>query len=246
VVEEERQAGVYLSLLGFGMGNLKDSRLEQLADKGNGNYAYIDNYTEARRVLVGQLAGTLFTIAKDVKIQIEFNPSRVQAYRLIGYENRVLNKEDFNDDRKDAGELGSGHNVTALYELVPPGVDYPRSKVDTLKYQNPSSLSPASRSDELLTLKLRYKLPADTVSQLLAQSLKDRTLAVAETSDNFRFASAVAEFAMLLRDSPYKGRSSLQEVARRANQALGNDPEGYRAEFVRLVTSAQGLMDAKK
>jgi len=246
LVEEKRQEGVYLSLLGFGMGNLKDSRLEQLADKGNGNYAYIDNYTEARRVLVGQLAGTLFTIAKDVKIQIEFNPLRVQAYRLIGYENRLLSKEDFNNDKKDAGELGSGHSVTALFELVPPGIDFKHPKTDSLKYQVSSVTASAMNSLELMTIKLRYKPPTDTISLLLARTVQDSALALDQSSADFRFASAVAEFAMLLRDSPFKGDASFDALIERASQSLGLDPEGYRSEFVRLVRSAKELVGRPK
>ncbi len=242
LVEEKRKEGVYLSVLGFGMGNLKDSRMEQLADKGNGNYAYIDNFTEARRVLVSQMAGTLFTIAKDVKIQIEFNPLRVQAYRLIGYENRLLSKEDFNNDIKDAGELGSGHSVTALYELVPPGVRMNIPRSDSLKYQTTVVTASAMSSRELLTIKLRYKPPSDTTSKLLSQTVMDSSVSLTQTSADFRFASAVAEFAMILRDSPFKGDASFDALIERARQSLGRDPEGYRSEFVRLATSAKALM----
>jgi Ca-activated chloride channel family protein len=241
-VEEKRQEGVYLSVLGFGMGNLKDSRLEQLADKGNGNYAYIDNFTEARRALVGQLAGTLFTIAKDVKIQVEFNPLRVQAYRLIGYENRLLSKEDFNNDKKDAGELGSGHSVTALYEIVPPGVAFCNPKTDSLKYQRTSVTESAMSSRELLTFKLRYKPPSDTTSLLLVQTVRDSALPLEQTSVDFRFASAIAEFAMLLRDSPFKSDASFDALIARAKGSLGPDPEGDRSEFVRLAKSAKELV----
>jgi Ca-activated chloride channel family protein len=242
LVEEKRKEGVYLSLLGFGMGNLKDSRMEQLADKGNGNYAYIDNFTEARRVLVSQMAGTLFTIAKDVKIQIEFNPLRVQAYRLIGYENRLLSKEDFNNDIQDAGELGSGHSVTALYELVPPGVKMNIPRSDSLKYQTTTVTASAMSSRELLTIKLRYKPPSDTTSKLLSQTVMDSSVSLTQTAADFRFASAVAEFAMILRDSPFKGDASFDALIERAKHSLGQDPEGYRSEFVRLATSAKALM----
>lgn len=245
-VEEKRREGVYLTVLGFGMGNLKDSRLEQLADKGNGNYAYIDNYTEARRALVGQLTGTLFTIAKDVKIQVEFNPSRVQAYRLIGYENRLLSKEDFNNDKKDAGELGSGHSVTALYEIVPPGVAYSNPGTDSLKYQRTTVTESAIGSRELLTFKLRYKPPSDTTSLLLVQTVQDAALPLEQASVDFRFASAIAEFAMLLRDSPFKSDASFDALIARAKGSLGPDPEGDRSEFVRLAKSAKELVGRKK
>lgn len=246
LVEDKRREGVSLSLLGFGMGNLKDSRLEQLADKGNGNYAYVDNFTEARRVLVGQMAGTLFTIAKDVKIQVEFNPLRVQGYRLIGYENRLLSKEDFNNDAKDAGELGSGHCVTALYELIPPGVAFTISRGDSLKYQATRLTPTASSSRDLMTVKLRYKPPADTTSILISKTLEDQSAAFERTSPNFRFASSVAEFAMLLRKSPYKEGSSFDALINRASHAFGRDPEGYRAEFVRLAASAKLLAASAK
>ncbi|MRR10330.1 VWA domain-containing protein, partial [bacterium] len=205
MIEEKREHGVFLSVLGFGTGNLKDSRMEQLADKGNGNYAYIDNLSEARKVLVSQMGGTLFTIAKDVKIQVEFNPARVRGYKLIGYENRLLAKEDFNDDRKDAGELGSGHTVTALYEVVPAGSKEALPGVDDLKYQATAVRPDAARSPELMTVKLRYKDPDGAQSRLIVRTVTDDAAAFATASQDFRFAAAVAEFGLLLRNSPFKG-----------------------------------------
>lgn len=244
LIEEKRESGVFLSVLGFGMGNYKDNKLETLADKGNGNYAYIDNLPEAQKVFGKEFGGTLFTVAKDVKLQLEFNPSRVRAYRLIGYENRMLNQEDFHDDRKDAGEMGSGHTVTALYEIIPAGVQsryWPR--VDALKYQRPTV--PAGRSDELLTLKIRYKKPDAGTSQLLAQAVKAQPQQWETTSADFRFAASVAEFGLLLRDSEFKGNAQYNQVVTLARQALGRDPEGYRSEFIRLVKLAESLSEGK-
>lgn len=238
MVEEERKSGVFLSVLGYGMGNYKDNKMQQLADKGNGNHSYIDNLSEARKVLVSEFGSTLFTIAKDVKIQVEFNPAKVQAYRLVGYENRMLAKEDFNDDAKDAGELGSGHTVTALYEVIPAGVrdEFTRS-VDPLKYQaGPAAVF--TNSDELLTIKLRYKKPDGDVSRLITHPVADRPLQVQATSDNFRFSAAVAAFGMLLRQSSYKQGASYDQVISLARGARGQDPNGYRTEFIRLVQSA--------
>ena len=246
LVEEKRKEGVFLSVLGFGMGNLKDSRLEQLADKGNGNYAYIDNFTEARRVLVGQMAGTLFTIAKDVKIQVEFNPASVKAYRLIGYENRLLKSEDFSDDKKDAGELGAGHSVTAFYEIVPVGVPIELPHVDSLRYQGRNVSRDSSYADELMLLKLRYKPPSDTTSVLRILPIHSRLLRFGQTTADFRFATAVVEFAMVLRDSPFKGKASFDALIDRAQGSLGKDPEGYRAEFVRLARLAKDLTKDNK
>ncbi|TAD84500.1 MAG: VWA domain-containing protein [Oscillatoriales cyanobacterium] len=243
LIEEKREQGVFLSVLGFGTGNLQDAKMEQLADKGNGNYAYIDSLLEAKKVLVTQMGGTLFTIAKDVKIQVEFNPAKVQAYRLVGYENRVLQNQDFNDDKKDAGELGAGHSVTAIYEIIPVGVasDVKLPEVDPLKYQpNPTTLS-ASQTDELMQVKFRYKKPNETVSQLITQSVIDKPVKLENTSANFRFAAAVAAFGMVLRDSEYKGTANFDEVLRLASQAKGEDKEGYRADFLRLVESCKKL-----
>jgi Ca-activated chloride channel family protein len=241
MIEQKREAGIFLSVLGFGSGNLKDSRMEQLADKGNGNYAYIDNITEAKKVLVNQMAGTLFTIAKDVKIQVEFNPARVKAYKLIGYENRMLNKEDFNDDRKDAGELGVGHTVTALYELVPAGSNEKISQVDDLKYQKVQAKPSGSFSGELMTVKLRYKDPDGQASQLISKPVRDGGADMAMLPEDLRFASAVAEFGLLLRDSEHKGKASYRQVLELARNSRGNDPEGYRAEFIKLVEAASQL-----
>lgn len=246
MIEEKREQGIFLSVLGFGTGNLKDSRMEQLADKGNGNYAYIDNISEARKVLVSQMGGTLFTIAKDVKIQVEFNPARVRAYKLVGYENRLLAKEDFNDDRKDAGELGSGHTVTALYEIVPAGSKEPINNIDPLKYQQTQIKTQAGASKELMTVKLRYKQPDGNVSKLLVREVLDGDGAFDKASDDFRFACAVAEFGLLLRDSEHKGKASYAQVLEIARDARGKDSEGYRGEFLRLVDSAKGLDVAKR
>ena len=239
LVEKERESGVFLTVLGFGMGNYKDSKMELLADKGNGNYAYIDNLLEAKKVLVTEFGGTLFTIAKDVKIQVEFNPALVQSYRLIGYENRLLNKEDFNDDKKDAGELGSGHTVTALYEVVPVGVSFSGSSVDPLKYQKPNSKSETSYSNELMTVKVRYKEPDGVKSRLLTHTVRNSDKNWKQASDNFKWAAAIAEFGMILRESEYLDIDSYEQVLQLANEAKGKDEFGYRSEFIRLIGSAQ-------
>jgi Ca-activated chloride channel family protein len=244
MIEQKREEGIYLSVLGFGGGNLKDSRMEQLADKGNGNYAYIDNITEARKVLVSQMGGTLFTIAKDVKIQVEFNPAKVKAYKLIGYENRLLNKEDFNDDKKDAGELGAGHTVTALYEIIPAGSKEDVPGVDPLKYQSTKVSPEAAKSPELMTVKLRYKLPAENESKLIVKAVMDSREEIGTASQDFRFAAAVAEFGLLLRDSEFKGKASYKNLLELAQGARGQDKEGYRAEFIKLAEAAR-LMDGK-
>lgn len=241
LVEKERASGVFLTVLGFGMGNYKDSKMEILADKGNGNYAYIDNIMEANKVLVTEFGGTMFTIAKDVKIQVEFNPEKVQSYRLIGYENRKLNDEDFNNDKKDAGELGSGHTVTALYEIIPVGVAVDGGNIDPLKYQQNKKLVQGSYGNELMTVKLRYKQPNGHKSQLITATIKNNDQSAMESSDNFRWAAAVAEFGMLLRDSEFKGESSYLQVATLANSAKGDDVNGYRDEFLRLVQSGGWL-----
>lgn len=246
LIEKERESGVFLTVLGFGMGNYKDAKMEKLADKGSGNYAYIDNQRESQRVLVGQMSGTLYTIAKDVKIQVEFNPAAVQAYRLIGYENRMLAKEDFNNDAKDAGEIGAGHTVTALYEVVPVGVAWQNPSgnagVDPLKYQTPQdNKRPNTSTSEMLTVKIRYKEPTGAVSKLLERPLPNIDMPLQSASNNFKFSAAVAEFAMILRESPFKANSSYTQVLRLARESLGKDTDGYRAEFVRLVESAQIL-----
>ena len=246
LVEKERQSGIYLSVLGYGMGNYKDNKMQQLADKGNGNHSYIDNINEARKVLVNEFASTLFTIAKDVKLQVEFNPAKVQAYRLIGYENRVMAAEDFNDDKKDAGELGSGHTVTALYEIIPVGVknDF-IGNVDSLKYQSAKTTSTTAGGNEIMTIKLRYKKPDEEVSKLIVHPVTDNHLEMAGTSNNFRFSAAVAAFGMLLRNSEYKQNASFEQVISLAKNAKGDDVNGYRSEFINLVKSAGSLI-AKK
>lgn len=243
LIEDKRKSGIYLTVLGFGTGNLKDSKLEKLADKGNGNYAYIDNLLEARKTLVSELGGTLFTVANDVKLQLEFNPAQVSAYRLIGYENRLLNREDFADDTKDAGEMGAGHSVTALYEIIPAGVASGLTG-DSLKYQAVVVRNEAIGSPELLTINLRYKSPGDSTSQLLSQSVMEPGSDPIGTSDDFRFAAAVAEFGMLLRDSEFKGSATYGSVLKLASESQGVDREGYRREFIRLVEMCQ-LMAAK-
>ncbi|MEP7375021.1 MAG: von Willebrand factor type A domain-containing protein [Chitinophagaceae bacterium] len=248
LIENERKSGVFLTVLGYGMGNYKDNKMQKLADKGNGNHAYIDGISEAKKVLVNEFGGTLFTIAKDVKLQIEFNPAKVQGYRLIGYENRMLAKEDFNDDKKDAGELGSGHTVTALYEVIPVGVKSSFLKdIDSLKYQkNETPLSKSSHTDEIMTVKFRYKTPDGDVSKLIEHSLKDDQLSITKTSDNFRFAASVAEFGMLIRNSAFKAAASFDNIIKMARKAKGNDDEGYRSEFIRVVESAQMLAKGNK
>jgi len=240
IVEEKRKSGVYLSVLGFGMGNYKDNKMETIADKGNGNYAYIDNLQEAQKVFVHEFGGTIFTVAKDVKLQLEFNPQFVKGYRLIGYENRMMKNEEFNDDKKDAGEMGSGHTVTALYEIIPAGVESAYlAKVDELKYQK--TTESASTSDELLTIKLRYKLPNSEKSRLLEVTVRDTHTPLEKASSNFRFAASVAEWGLLLRNSEFKGTANYAQVIQTAQQALAKDPEGYRSEFVRLVKLARSL-----
>jgi len=237
MVEKERERGIFITALGFGMGNYKDDKMETIANKGNGNYAYIDNIQEARKVLVKEFGGTLFTIAKDVKFQIEFNPGNVESYRLIGYENRLLNDEDFNDDKKDAGEMGSGHTVTALYEIVPKGAGSGKPAVDPLKYQTPRAQATAG-NDELVTIKMRYKEPTGSRSVLFDKVVKTGETGFARSSENFRFAASVAAFGMMLRDSEYKNDLSWNKVIEMATASRGRDEDGYRAEFIRLATSA--------
>jgi Ca-activated chloride channel family protein len=234
---------VFLSVLGFGTGNFKDSTAEKLANEGNGNYAYIDSLDEARKVLVSQMGGTLVTVAKDVKIQVEFNPAEVTAWRLIGYENRVLAHQDFNDDTKDAGEIGAGLSVTALYELVPRGVAFQGPGVDPLKYQDPPRASGEAYSGELLNLKLRYKEPEGTVSRLLETQVRDSNAPWPAASDDFKFAAAVAAFAMHLRGSEHLNGMSLVQVRQLAAESAGDDPGGYRRELLRLIGIAEGLKD---
>ena len=243
LIEKEREGGTFLSVLGFGTGNLKDSKMEQIADHGNGNFAYIDGLLEARKVLVEEMGGTLLTLAKDVKLQVEFNPATVSGYRLIGYENRLLADEDFNDDTKDAGELGAGHTVTALYEVVPAGVAMPSASVDPLRYQEQQPAQedapPPSRfEDELMFVKVRYKDPGGDASKLLEHAVMDRT---GMPSADLRFAAAVAGFGMLLRDSEHAGTFTLDDVVSLAEAGRGDDPRGYRGEFIRLVEATRDL-----
>lgn len=243
LVVEKRKTGVYLTVLGFGTGNYKDNKMEILADKGNGNYAYIDNINEAKKVVVNQMAGTLFTIAKDVKIQVEFNPAKVKAYRLVGYENRKLNDEDFNDDKKDAGELGVGHTVTALYEVIPTGANSDfDNDIDELKYRKKVV---TTKNEELLTLKLRYKAPDGMESQLITKSLKNKNINIAEASENFKFSAAVAAFGMLLRASEYSNGYTFTDVFSLAQESIGDDKHGYRSEFLEMVESCK-LMAVNK
>jgi Ca-activated chloride channel homolog len=245
LIEEERKSGVFLTVLGYGMGNYKDNKMQKLANKGNGNHAYIDGMNEAKKVLVNEFGGTMFTIAKDVKLQIEFNPSLVQAYRLVGYENRLLNKEDFNNDKKDAGELGSGHTVTALYEIIPAGVESEfTDDVDDLKYQQVKKNKKGEASKEVMTIKFRYKEPDGNVSKLIAHTVTDEQVDAEQTSENFRFATAVAQFGMLLRNSEFKADASYNKVLKQAAGAKGTDDEGYRAEFIKLVQTVASI--AKK
>ena len=241
LVEKERKSNIFLTVLGMGMGNMKDAKMEKLADKGNGNYAYLDSIMEAKKVLVKEAGSTLFTIAKDVKIQVEFNPKLVQAYRLIGYENRVLANSDFKNDKKDAGELGVGHAVTALYEVIPVGV-----KTD-IRFGNPPSAEGekdsklAADSPDLMQIRLRYKAPKSDTSELLTSNVGNNTLSIAAASNNFKFATAVVAYGMNLRNSPYKGTSDYNTVLELATQGKGSDLDGYRAEFIRLVEKSKKL-----
>ena len=241
LIESKRKSGIFLTVLGYGMGNYKDNKMQILAQKGNGNHAYIDNIQEANKVLVNEFGSTMYAVAKDVKLQVEFNPAKVQSYRLVGYETRILNDEDFNDDTKDAGEMGAGHTVTALYEIIPTGTpgNIPGS-VDPLKYQSQTNVNAqTSNSSELLTVKLRYKTPEEEKSKKIEKSVTD--MGKDNVSPDFRFASAVAMFAQLLKDSDFKGEATYDKVIETANKGLSFDPEGYRAEFVRLVQRAKGL-----
>ena len=241
LIEEKRQTGVFLTVLGFGEGNLQAAKMEKLADHGNGNYAYIDNILEARKVLVHELGGTLYTVAKDVKIQVEFNPAKVRAYRLIGYENRLLADEDFTDDTKDAGEIGSGHSVTALYEVVPVGSasDATARVPDSLRYQTAREARDPASGPELLFVKIRYKQPEGERSRELALAVLDQPSGAA--SHDLQFQTAVVEFGLLLRQSEHRGAADIERVIAAAREATGPDPEGYRAEFVRLAEAARAL-----
>lgn len=242
LIVKERDSKVAISIMGFGMGNLKDSKMERMADKGNGNYAYIDNIQEAKKALVTEFAGTMYTVAKDVKLQLEFNPAKVQAYRLLGYEDRMLNKEDFNNDRKDAGDMVSGHTVTALYEIVPAGIkDNYIGNVDPLKYQKQTAQAYGKSSDEWLTIKFRYKSGDSPASRLSEAVVKGAPEKLRAATNDFRFAAAVAGFGMLLRNSEYKEEANYGMVIRLAKEARGDDAEGYRAEFARLAESTEML-----
>jgi Ca-activated chloride channel homolog len=241
MIKEKAKSGVFLTVLGFGMGNYKDSTLEQLADLGNGNYGYIDTLAEAKKMLVEQLNGTLITIAKDVKLQIEFNPAQVNAYRLIGYENRVLKKEEFNDDKKDAGDLGSGHTVPALYEIVPASKELRAANVDPLEYQQPGSI--IAQSPEMMTIKLRYKLPDEETSKLMTMAVTDSGAAFNGASKDFKFAAGVAAFGMILRDSEYKGSADYSLAQKLAVE--GNNGSEYGQELVDLIKAASKLSPVK-
>ena len=240
LVELKRKSGIFLSVLGFGMGNYKDSKMETLSDKGNGNYAYIDNLLEAEKVFVKEFGGTLFTVAKDVKLQLEFNPKYVKAYRLIGYENRALSNEDFKNDAKDAGEMGSGHTVTAIYEIIPAGVES-TFLPDKLKYQQFSNTIAGVNSNEVCSVKIRYKQPDSDKSVQLEELVMDSHTTLEKTSENFRFSVAVAEFGLLLRGSDFKGLANYEQVIELSKNAIGKDSEGYRAEFLKLVKTAKLL-----
>lgn len=244
MIEKERESGVFLTILGFGTGNYQDAKMQKLANHGNGNHAYIDNIQEAKKVLVEEFGGTMFAIAKDVKIQIEFNPSKVQGYRLIGYENRMLAAEDFNNDAKDAGELGAGHTVTALYEIIPKGVNSEFvQNVDELKYQTGNLTNKGISSKELMTIKLRYKAPDGDVSQLIEAPVIDAQVPLQKTTNNFRWSASVAQFGMLLRDSKFKGKSTYADCLRLANEAKGYDLNNYRTEMINLIERMRGLVD---
>jgi Ca-activated chloride channel family protein len=240
-IEGKRDEGIFLTVLGFGMDNYKDNRLEQLADKGNGNHAYIDNIMEAKKVLVNEVTSTLYTIAKDVKIQVEFNPAKVGSYRLIGYENRMLATEDFTDDKKDAGEIGAGHTVTALYEIVPAGKGTLTD--DGLRYQDRKVIGYDGIDDELLLVKIRYKEPDGEKSREIREVLKDKPARLARTSDDFRFSAAVAMYGLVLRNSEHKGSATLEGAVALAKDAKGKDAFQYRAEFVSVVERTATLME---
>ncbi|TDO71567.1 uncharacterized protein DUF3520 [Flavobacterium chryseum] len=240
LIEQKRKTGVFLTCLGYGMGNYKDSKMETLADKGNGNYAYIDNIQEANRFLGKEFKGSMFAIAKDVKIQIEFNPKQVQAYRLIGYENRKLRPEDFKNDAIDAGELGNNHTVTALYEVIPAGVssDYLKEQPDALKYTKTETNS-NNYSNELATIKFRYKKPDGDKSIEMVNVIENKSVSLEKASDDFKFSSAVAWFGLKLRDSKLITNKSSEDIVKLAKQGVTNDAEGYKAEFIRLAESAK-------
>jgi Ca-activated chloride channel family protein len=244
LIENERKSGVYLTVLGYGMGNYQDGKMQSLADKGNGNHAYIDQLSEAKKVLMQEFGGTLFAIAKDVKLQLHFNPAQVAGYRLIGYENRMLATQDFNDDTKDAGELGAGHRVTAIYEIVPAGQTLPDlSKADsTLMVVTKPDTAVTVNPSDLMVLQLRYKKPkGEQPSQLMEYHLNASALDGKAESENFLLASSIAEFGMLLRDSKFKASASYASAISRAREAAKNDPNGYRTELVQLMEKAQAI-----
>ncbi len=239
LIEKKRESGIFLTVLGLGTGNYKDARMETLADKGNGNFFYIDQLNEARKVFVEELNGTLFTIAKDVKIQVEFNPQAVESYRLIGYENRALQNEDFENDKVDAGELGAGHTVTALYEVVPAGTGDLKS--ESLRYQKPMLSEEGKYSGEMLEVRVRYKQPQGSESTLITHRVQNQARNLVMTTNNFRWSAAVAAFSLVLRDSEYKGGTTFAGIRQLAESALGNDPYGYRSEFLNLVDRAESI-----
>jgi len=236
LIEVKRKSGIFLTVLGYGMGNYKDSKMELLADKGNGNYAYIDNLQEANRFLGKEFKGSMYAIAKDVKVQVEFNPKHVQAYRLIGYENRRLQAEDFKNDAIDAGELGSGHTVTALYEIIPAGVDSDYLPSD-LKYTKVKETKTSTYAEELATIKFRYKKPDGDKSIEMVDVIADKAVALENSSADFKFGSAVAWFGLKLRESKLIANHSTAAIKKLAQSGLANDVDGYRAEFVRLIES---------
>jgi Ca-activated chloride channel family protein len=245
LIEEKAKSNVFLTTLGFGFGNLQDNTIELLADKGNGNYAYIDSLAEGRKVLIDEMGSTLNTIAKDVKLQIEFNPLQVAGYRLIGYENRLLAAQDFNDDTKDAGEIGAGHTVTAFYEIIPAGegteAQLVDREVDELEFQRPQKVTKLARKGDMLVVKLRYKEPTEDTSKLLKVFVKDSGNEFTAASRDFQFAASVASFGMLLRNSKYAGQANFKNVLEQAQATLGETPESYRAEFVELIKLADRL-----
>ncbi|MBI9077062.1 MAG: VWA domain-containing protein [Desulfatibacillum sp.] len=241
MIEDKRQHGVYLTICGFGMGNYKDDKMESLSNAGNGNFFYIDDKSEARKVFVHEMRANMFTLAKDVKIQVEFNPAKVKEYRLVGYENRILAAEDFNNDLKDAGEIGPGHTVTALYEIVPTGLGEGVQRIDSLKYQKSEPTEPAYDGNEILNIKFRYKNPKEDHSQLISRVLEDTPRVFAETSNNFRFSAAVAGWGMLLRQSPYAERLTWGQIERMAQEAKGSDEMGYRTEFIELINTSKNI-----
>ncbi|WP_166335085.1 YfbK domain-containing protein [Sphingobacterium chungjuense] len=247
LIAKERNDGIYISILGYGMGNYKDSKLEMLANKGHGNYAYIDNISEARKAIVTEFGASLFTVAKDVKIQVEFNPHFVQSYRLVGYEHNLLEAEDFNNDEKLGGDMGVGHTVTALYEIIPQGVKSNfDGAVDDLKYQENTKPKSTINKKELATVKFRYKEPDGEVSKLVTHVVNPKVTALAQTSQDLRFATAVAELGMLIRNSDYKQQANFDQLIARAKESRGKDEEGYRAEFVRLAQDARALYKADR